>query len=124
MCNDSTYWLAFCVLIASSFSFVIGRFYERADCWLRDRDAERRAVKAAVRAREALLAPARHTPRARERFEALGRGLAQVAMRARRTTAVTLSSSSAGKGEARLAATRIGASDERQRPAVGLRNLA
>ncbi len=94
MCNDSTYWLAFCLLIASGFSFVMGRFYERADRWLRDRDAERRAVKAALRAREALVAPAqaqvRRAPRARDRVESLGRGLAQVALRARRTTAVIL----------------------------------
>ena len=79
MSNDSTYWLVVSILIASALSFVAGRFFERADRWLQDWDAERRAKKAALAAREARLAIPRRAPSVRERVAAVGRGIARIA---------------------------------------------
>lgn len=82
MPNDSTYFLALTLCITAAFSFVFGRFYERADRWLKDRDAERRAAKAALAARDAKYTlPRKKTP-ARERMVAIGRGIARIAARA------------------------------------------
>jgi hypothetical protein len=76
MCNDSTYWLAFSLLIVGASSFVLGRFYERADRWLRDHFAERRAVKAALASRAALGEQPHREPGVRKRLAVIGRRLA------------------------------------------------
>jgi len=82
MPNDSTYFLALTLCMVGAFSFVVGRFYERADRCLKDWDAQRRAAKAAIAARDARLTlPRRKTPM-RERVVAVGRGIARVAARA------------------------------------------
>jgi hypothetical protein len=81
MCNDSTYFLALALVIVGAFSFVIGRFYERADRWLKDWDANRRAAKAAIAARDARLSIPRAKTPARERVRTLGREIARIAAR-------------------------------------------
>jgi len=80
MNNDSTYWLAFSLLLTGSAGFVAGRVFERADRWLKDWDAQRRAVKVALAERDALLAPPKplRVP-VRERLVSVGRGLTKVA---------------------------------------------
>jgi hypothetical protein len=83
MCNDSTYFLALTLCIVGAFSFVVGRFYERADRWLKDWDAQRRATKAALAVRDARFAlPRKKTP-ARERLVAIGREIVSAAKRSR-----------------------------------------
>ncbi len=81
MCNDSTYLLALTLCIVGAFSFVVGRFYERADRWLKDWDAQRRAAKVAIAARDARYTlPRKKTP-AGERMVAIGREIARIARR-------------------------------------------
>lgn len=84
MCNDSTYWLTFSVLITGAFGFIVGRLFERADRWLKDWDAERRAVKAVKKANEArltLAGPNGHQAPKKRRFDLLRRGLADYSAR-------------------------------------------
>lgn len=80
MNNDSTYWLVFSLLITGSVGFILGRFFERADRWLKDWDAQRRAVRTARAERDALLAPPK-PPRVpiRQRVTSMGREITKVA---------------------------------------------
>lgn len=82
MANDSTYFLALTLCVVGAFSFVLGRFYERADRWLKDWDAQRRAARAAIAARDARLTIPHGKSPVRERMAAAGREIARIAGRA------------------------------------------
>jgi len=69
MTNDSTYFLALTLCIVGAFSFVTGRFYERADRWLRDWDAQRRATKVAAATHDTRFSLSRQEPELPRRRE-------------------------------------------------------